>query len=85
MGLPNLSKATPTGIFLPVLAATLILPLLISETDVSRINGILDVVGDPKQIGLVPKSFFFEPCGAIAGGALVKQKTIKFFLTACSA
>ena len=28
---------------------------------------------------------FFAPKGAKAGGAFVKQKTIKFFLTACSA
>ena len=61
VGLPNLSKATPPGIFFPVLAATLILPLLISETEVSKINGIFDEVGDPKHIGFVPNNFFLEP------------------------
>ena len=42
-------------------------------------------MGTPKQIGLVPNKDFFAPCGARAGGALVKQKTIKFLFTACSA
>ena len=48
-------------------------------------KGILEDVGVPKQMGFVPNNFFFEPNGAIAGGALVKQNAIKFFLTACSA
>ena len=77
--MPNLSRATPSGIFFPVLAATLILPLLITETDVSKIKGTFDEVGVPKHIGFVPNKLFLDPWGAIAGGALVKQKTIKFF------
>ena len=85
VGLPNLSKATPLGIFFPVLAATLIFPLFITETDVSKIKGTFDEVGVPKQIGFVPNKLFLAPWGAIAGGALVKQNAIKFFLTACSA
>jgi len=52
---------------------------------VSKIKGTLEPVGVPKQIGFVPNNFLFAPCGAIAGGALVKQKTVKFFLIACSA
>ena len=85
VGLPNLSKATPSGISFLFLAATLIFPLFITETDVSNIKGILFEVGAPKHIGLVPNKLFLAPCGAIAGGALVKQKTIKFFFTAISA
>ena len=85
VGLPNLSKATPVGIFFPIFAATLIFPLLIIETEVSKIKGTFEDVGAPKQIGFVPNKLFFDPWGAIAGGALVKQKAIKFFLTACSA
>ena len=84
VGFPFLSKATPAGIFLPSLAATLIIPLLIIETDESKINGTFPPDGVPKQIGLVPNKVFFAPKGAIAGGALVKHQTIKFFLTACS-
>jgi hypothetical protein len=61
VGLPNLSKATPSGIFFPVLAANLILPLLINETDVSKIKGIFDDVGVPKQIGFVPNKLFRAP------------------------
>ena len=41
------------------------------EIDVSNINGILEPVGDPKQIGLVPNKVFNAPCGATAGGAFV--------------
>ena len=67
------------------LAATLIFPLLITETDVSKIKGTFEEVGVPKQIGFVPNKLFLAPCGAMAGGALVKQNTIKFFFTACSA
>tara|TARA_B100001250_G_scaffold124702_1_gene105991 strand:- start:873 stop:1133 length:261 start_codon:yes stop_codon:yes gene_type:complete len=85
VGLPNLSNATPSGILLPVLAAILIFPLFIIETEVSKINGIFEFVGAPKQIGFVPNKDFIAPCGAIAGGAFVKIKAIKFFLTACSA
>ena len=55
------------------------------ETDVSNMNGAFDPVGDPKQIGFVPNKDFIAPCGAIAGGALVKTKAIIFFFTACSA
>ena len=49
--MPNLSKATPSGIFLPVLAATLIFPLLITETDVSKIKGVKEILypGQSKQ------------------------------------
>ena len=61
VGLPNLSKATPYGIFFPVLAATLILPLLITETEVSKIKGTFEAVGVPKQIGLVPNKLFLAP------------------------
>ena len=61
VGLPNLSNATPSGIFLLVLAATLILPLLITDTDVSNIKGIFDAVGVPKQIGFVPNKLFLAP------------------------
>ena len=61
MALPNLSNATPSGIFFPVFAATLIFPLLITETEVSKIKGIFDDVGVPKQIGLVPNKLFFAP------------------------
>ena len=50
----------------------------------SKIKGVLPV-GAPKQIGFVPNRDFLAPYGAKAGGALVKQKTINFFLTACSA
>ena len=53
--------------------------------DVSRINGVFDPVGVPKQTGFVPNKLFKAPWGATAGGALVKTKHIKFFLTACSA
>ena len=67
------------------MAATLIFPLFIIETEVSNINGTFEEVGVPKQIGFVPNKLFLAPWGAIAGGAFVKQKTIKFFLTACSA
>ena len=59
--LPNLSSATPNGNFSPVFAATLILPLLIIETDVSKIKGTLEEVGAPKQIGLVPNKLFLAP------------------------
>ena len=48
-------------------------------------KGIFEAVGVPKQIGFVPNKLFFAPCGAMAGGALVKQSAIKFFYTACSA
>ena len=48
-------------------------------------KGTFDEVGVPKQIGFVPNKLFLAPWGAMAGGALVKQKTIKFFFTACSA
>ena len=44
VGLPNLSKATPGGIFFPVFAATLIFPLLITETEVSKIKGIKEIL-----------------------------------------
>ena len=44
VGLPNLSKATPDGINWLFLAATLILPLLITEIDVSKIKGILELL-----------------------------------------
>ena len=74
-----MSNATSNGIFIPSFAALLIFPLLITETDESKINGIFDPVGDPKQIGLVPKTLFRAPYAAIAGGAFVKQKTNKFF------
>mgnify|MGYP007000437552 CR=1 len=67
-----LSNATPFGIFDPVLSATLIFPLFIIDKDVSKINGTFDEVGVPKQIGFVPNKVFNAPCGAIAGGALVK-------------
>ena len=77
--MPNLFKATPSGIFFPVLAATLILPLLITETEVSKTKGTFDDVGEPKHIGFFPNKLFLAPWGAIAGGAFVKQKTIKFF------
>ena len=40
-------------------------------------KGILDEVGVPKQIGLVPNNFFLAPWGAIAGGAFVKHNAIK--------
>ena len=76
--LPDLFKATPYGIFSPSLWARLIFPLLIIEVDASKIKGILPV-GTPKQIGLVPNKGFFAPWGAKAGGAFVKQKTIRFF------
>ena len=85
VGLPYLSKATPSGILEPVLAATLILPLFIIDTDVSKMKGTFVEVGVPKQIGFVPNKVFNAPCGAIAGGALVKINVNKFFLTACSA
>ena len=81
---PNLSKATPFGIDLFSFAATLIFPLLIIDIDVSNMNGMLLFVGDPKQIGFVPKIVFFPPWGAIAGGAFVNAKANKFFFTACS-
>ena len=68
-----------------VLSEGLIKGQFIIDTDVSNIKGILEDVGVPKHIGFVPNNFFFEPKGAIAGGALVKQNTIKFFFTACSA
>ena len=61
VGFPCLSKATPSGIFWLFLAATLILPLLIIEIDVSSIKGILDPVGHPKQIGFVPNKLFNAP------------------------
>ena len=61
VGFPFLSKATPAGIFLPSLAATLIIPLLIIETDESKINGTFPPDGVPKQIGLVPNKVFFAP------------------------
>ena len=77
--LPYLFKATPKGIFFPNFSACLILPLFIIDVDVSNIKGILPV-GTPKQIGFVPNNDFLAPYGARAGGALVKQKTIKFFL-----
>ena len=41
VGLPNLFKATPYGIFFPNFSAIRILPLLIIDIDVSSINGIL--------------------------------------------
>ena len=53
--------AAPVWGFFPVLAATLILPLLIIETEVSNIKGIFDEVGVPKQIGLVPNKVYFAP------------------------
>ena len=81
VGLPNLSKATPSGIFEFVLDATLIFPLLIIETDVSNMNGAFDPVGDPKQIGFVPNKDLIAPCGAIAGGALVNTKATIFFFS----
>ena len=56
--MPNLSKATPSGIFVPSLAATLIFPLLIIDIEVSKIKGTLDPVGVPKQIGFVPNKLF---------------------------
>ena len=61
MGLPNLSKATPAGIFFPILSATLIFPLLITEIEVSKMKGTFDDVGVPKQIGFVPNKLFFDP------------------------
>ena len=61
------------------------MPLLIIDMDASKINGTLDEVGAPKQIGFVPNNALLDPKGAIAGGALVKQSAIRFFLTACSA
>ena len=67
-----------------LLAATLILPLLIIDKEVSKINGTFEPVGVPKQIGFVPNKLFEAPCGAIAGGALVNSIAIKFFFTACS-
>ena len=45
VGLPSLSKATFFGIFFPVLAATLNLPLFIIDTEVSNMKGILEDVG----------------------------------------
>ena len=71
VGLPNLSNATPSGILWLFLAATLIFPLFIIEIDVSKIKGILDPVGVPKQIGFVPNNVFSAPWGATAGGAFV--------------
>ena len=44
-----------------VAAATLILPLLIIEIEVSKIKGTLEPVGVPKQIGLVPNKVFKAP------------------------
>ena len=81
---PFLLRATPKGIFKPNFSALRILPRLIIEAEESNIKGVLPV-GAPKQIGLVPNKDFFAPCGANAGGALVKQNTNKFFFTACSA
>ena len=49
------------GVGIRALAATLIFPLLIIEIDVSSINGILDPVGVPKQIGFVPNKLFNAP------------------------
>ena len=80
-----MSKADPFVIFLPILAASLILPLLITDTDVSKINGVLLPDGVPKHIGFVPNKLFLAPKGARAGGAFVKQKIINPFLTAWSA
>ena len=54
------------------------------DIEVSKIKGIFDPVGVPKHIGLVPNNAFLDPYGAIAGGAFVKQKAIRFFFTACS-
>jgi hypothetical protein len=36
-------------------------PLLIIEIDVSKIKGIFDPVGVPKQIGFVPNKLFSAP------------------------
>ena len=55
LGMPTLR------ILLPNFAATLIFPLLITETDVSKIKGIFDEVGVPKQIGFVPNKLFLAP------------------------
>ena len=72
VGLPNLSNATPSGIFWLFLAATLILPLFITEIDVSSIKGILEPLGVPKQTGLVPNKDFKPQGGQNHGGAFVK-------------
>ena len=81
--LPYLSRLHHK-VFFPNFSACLILPLFIIDVDVSNIKGTLPV-GTPKQIGFVPNKDFLAPYGARAGGALVKQNTINFFLTACSA
>ena len=69
--LPFLLRATPYGIFLPSLAATLILPLLILDIDESNINGFFLDDGKPNAIGLVPNKLLFAPYGAIAGGVIL--------------
>ena len=85
VGFPFLSKAEPSGIFVPIFAASLILPLLTFDIDVSNMKGTLSPVGLPKHIGLVPNKLFLAPWGASAGGAFVKHRANKFFFTACSA
>ena len=41
------------------------------EIDESKIKGIFEPLGVPKQTGLVPKKLLKAPCGATAGGPLV--------------
>ena len=55
------------------------------EIDESKIKGIFEPLGVPKQTGLVPNKLLKAPCGATAGGPLVYIMVTKFFFTACSA
>ena len=61
VGLPNLSNATPFGIFWLFLAANLIFPLLIFAIAVSNIKGTLAPVGEPIHIGFVPNKLYLAP------------------------
>ena len=70
--------------FLLSFAATLIFPLLIMDIEQSKIKGALFFKETPKAMGLVPNKLFLDPYGAIAGGALVNPRAIKFCFVAFS-
>ena len=71
VGLPSLSTAQPSGIGLPSLAYTMILPRVTSVSDKSTTIGSAFLRGITAAIGLVPKNARLPPHALIADGELV--------------